>query len=157
MSTLSFIDEHERRVAASTEQVWAALVASARRLTPELPAWLVAAWGLDPARRSGGTNPTLALGDSVAGFRAAAIDPGHALALQGRHRFAEYELRFELEPLAGDRTRLRAQTRASFPGLKGGLYRLLVIGSGGHRLAVRRILARIGSRAESAASPRSAD
>ena len=157
MSTLPFIDEYDTRVAASAEQVWGALVVTAGRLTPELPGWLVAAWGLDPATRSGGSGADLAVGDSVAGFRAAAIDPGHALALRGRHRFAEYELRFELEPLSAGDTRLRAQTRASFPGLRGRLYRLLVIGSGGHRIAVRRILARIGARAESAGSPRSAD
>jgi hypothetical protein len=157
MTALPFVDEHDTRIAAPAEQVWTALVATVRRLTPELPAWLVAAWGLDPGARSAGSGSGLAVGDSVAGFTASAIDPGHALALRGRHRFAEYELRFELEPLPAGDTRLRAQTLASFPGLKGGLYRALVIGSGGHRVAVRRILARVGNRAESAGLDRSAD
>ena len=157
MSALPFIDEHDAQIGASAEQVWAALVASVSRLTPQLPRWLVAAWGLDPAGRSGGSKEALAVGDSVAGFRTAAIDPGHALALRGRHRFAEYELRFELEPLPTGDTRLRAQTNASFPGLKGAVYRALVIGSGGHRVAVGGTLARIGRRAESTGAAPSAD
>ena len=33
-----------------------------------------------------------------------------------------------------DRTRLAAQTWAAFPGIKGRIYRALVIGSGGHRV-----------------------
>jgi uncharacterized protein YndB with AHSA1/START domain len=157
VSTLPFIDQHDAQIAAPAEQVWAALVASVSRFTPQLPRWLVVAWGLEPAGRSRSSNGALAVGDSVAGFTTAAIDPGHALALRGRHRFAEYELRFELEPLPTGDTRLRAQTNASFPGLKGALYRALVIGSGGHRVAVRRILARIGSRAESTGASGSAD
>jgi hypothetical protein len=142
VSALPFIDEYDAQIAASAEQVWAALVTSVSKLTPQLPRWLVVAWGLDPAGRSSGSKEALALGDSVAGFRTAAI---------------EYELRFELEPLPTGGTRLRAQTSASFPGLKGALYRALVIGSGGHRVAVRRILARVGSRAERTGAARSAD
>jgi hypothetical protein len=74
------------------------------------------------------------------------IEPRRSLALRGRHRFAEYELRFELEPSSAGQTRLRAETSADFHGLKGRVYRALVIGTGGHRVAVGRILTRVSRR-----------
>lgn len=98
---------------------------------------------------------TPGLGDSVPGFAAVGIEPWHSLALRGRHRFAEYELRFELEPSSARQTLLRAKTSADFHGPKGTVYRALVIGTGGHRLAVGRILDRISRRVGStgAAAP----
>jgi hypothetical protein len=42
-----------------------------------------------------------------------------------------------------------AQTWAAFPGLKGSIYRALVIGSGGHRIVVRRMLKRIAAQSAS--------
>jgi hypothetical protein len=44
-----------------------------------------------------------------------------------------------------DGVRLRALTFAAFPGLHGKVYRALVIGSGGHRVVVRRMLKRIAA------------
>ena len=64
------------------------------------------------------------------------------LALRGRHPFATYRLVYELDPEA-DGVRLRALTFADFPGLRGRVYRALVIGSGGHRIVVRRMLRRV--------------
>ena len=52
--------------------------------------------------------------------------------------------------MAPDRTELRARTDAVFPGPLGWGYRLLVIGSGGHAVAVNRMLARVARRAERA-------
>lgn len=150
MTTLPFIDEHATEIDASPDRVWAAIVSTVRRIPPRLPGWVTAAWGLDPARGTGDWNEAVTIGDSVPGFTAAAIDPGHTLALQGRHRFASYELRFELKPGCAGRTRLSAQTRAAFPGLAGRVYRAMVIGTGGHRIAVRRILGRIRLTAERA-------
>ena len=46
------------------------------------------------------------------------------------------------------RPRLHAETRAAFPGSAGRAYRLLVIGTGGHVVAVRRLLSGITRRAE---------
>ena len=66
-------------------------------------------------------------------------------ALEGRHPFAVYRWVFELDAEAADRTRLRATTWAAFPGLHGKLYRALVIGTGGHRVAVRWTLKRIAA------------
>jgi hypothetical protein len=92
--------------------------------------------GCDPAQ---GT-PEFAgrLGEAVPGFRVVAAEPGRRLALCGRHRFSNYALMFVLD---GDR--LRAQTRAAFPGFLGRLYRAAVIGSGAHRLVTRRLLRQV--------------
>lgn len=68
--------------------------------------------------------------------------------MTGRHGFSDYELRFELEQDPASGTRVRATTRAAFPGLKGRLYRIAVIGTRGHRIAMRRLLATIARRAE---------
>ena len=68
-------------------------------------------------------------------------------ALKGRHPFAIYRWVFELDAEAADRTRVRAATWADFPGLHGKLYRALVIGTGGHRVAVRWTLKRIAAAA----------
>jgi hypothetical protein len=40
---------------------------------------------------------------------------------------------------------LRALTFAAFPGVHGKAYRALVIGSGGHRIVVRRMLKRVAA------------
>jgi hypothetical protein len=87
-------------------------------------------------------------GDTLPGFEVAEVAAPQLLVLRGGHRFAQYELRFELERPDSSRTRLRAQTHAAFPGLSGAGYRALVIGTGGHRIAVRRMLARVAERAE---------
>jgi hypothetical protein len=76
------------------------------------------------------------------------VERPRLLILRGRHRLAEYELRFELHQDERARTALSAVSSARFLGLSGRLYRLLVIGTGGHVLAVRRILGRVASRAE---------
>lgn len=74
---------------------------------------------------------------------------GERLALKGRHPFAIYRWVFELDDLAPGRTRVRAASWAKFPGLHGKIYRALVIGSGGHRVAVRLTLKRIAAEAQS--------
>jgi hypothetical protein len=68
--------------------------------------------------------------------------PGH-VALAGRHRFARYSLTFELDDAGGGITRLRALTHAAFPGVRGQIYKTLVIRSRGHVLATRLILRRV--------------
>ena len=74
--------------------------------------------------------------------------PPARLALAGRHWFAAYRLVFELTELPDGSTRLAAQTWAAFPGVKGRIYRALVIGSGGHRVVVRAMLKRIARSAD---------
>jgi hypothetical protein len=70
------------------------------------------------------------------------------LALAGRHRFSVYLLSFRLEDAGSGRTRLVAETRAAFPGLKGSVYRALVIGTRMHVVVTRRILSATKRRAE---------
>jgi hypothetical protein len=57
-------------------------------------------------------------------------------------------LTFRLEPLDAHRSRLRAESRAAFPGVAGSVYRLLVVGSGGHVIGVRRLLSAVKRRSE---------
>jgi hypothetical protein len=66
--------------------------------------------------------------------------PELELALVGRHRFSSYALTFRIDRLGPDRTQLRAESRAAFPGVLGRAYRIAVIGTGGHAVAVRRLL-----------------
>jgi hypothetical protein len=105
-------------------------------------------WGLEQPTRTAAWGAALAVGDTVPGFAVAELEPGRLLALRGRHRFSDYELRFELDQPVEDRTRLRATSSAEFPGVKGLVYRSLVIGTRGHRVAVRRILGSVARRAE---------
>jgi hypothetical protein len=83
-------------------------------------------------------------------FTVATAEPPRRLVLRGSHWFSIYELRFDLEPLEPGQTLLRATTFAAFPGITGRLYRMLVIGTRGHVLAVRRLLGAVAERAESA-------
>lgn len=101
-----------------------------------------------------GTEPRHAVGQplgegsALPGFAVAEVVPEQRVRLRGRHRFADYALTFTLATRP-DGTLLSARSDAAFPGLQGRAYRRLVIGSGGHRLAVTRMLRRIGRRAES--------
>lgn len=86
------------------------------------------------------------------GFVLGAAEQPERFACTGRHWFAVYELTFLLSETDGG-TRVAAQTRAAFPGVKGSIYRALVIGSGGHRAVVRHMLKRIAEQALSAPAP----
>jgi hypothetical protein len=103
--------------------------------------------GTEPAQASGDWSGGPQVGAALPGF---AVEESHAplrLALAGGHRFSRYALIFELDEAGPDRTRIRAQTWAAFPGALGRLYWALVIGTGGHRIVVRRLLRRIEARA----------
>lgn len=83
------------------------------------------------------------------GVRVARADAPRELALAGRLRFSDYALALRLDALDDGRaTRVRAETRAAFPGVAGGAYRLAVIGTRGHVLIVRRLLGAVARRAE---------
>ena len=144
MTTLPYIDEHSRHVTAPPDAVWSAL-GRAIELLPRVPVRvLTSLLGTKPRAARG--NP-LTEGATVPGFLVTEAVPGERLVLTGRHRFSEYELIFVLVP---DRngTRLCAQSYARFPGPHGRAYRAMVIGSGGHRIAVGRMLSTIARRAE---------
>jgi hypothetical protein len=124
MERLPYIDEHATTVDANREETWSALLRMMCR-DPHDPSTVPTGFVLDEAR------------------------PPVRFALKGRHPFAVYRWVFELDTEAGDphRTRLRALTWADFPGVHGKIYRMLVIGTGGHRIAVRWTLKRIAAAA----------
>jgi hypothetical protein len=144
---LSHIDEHAMEIDATPQAVWEALgrvvegsVSSGA--SPRLARVLGCA-DTDAA----GPRP-LAEGSALPGFHVAAAIAPRELALAGSHRFSDYELVFRLDDLGDGRTRLRAETRAEFPGLKGSAYRALVIGTRGHVVVTRRLLGATKRRAE---------
>jgi hypothetical protein len=132
MERLPYIDEHAITVDANREETWSALLRVMCR-DPYDPSTVSTGFVLDEAR------------------------PPVRFALKGRHPFAVYRWVFELNPeldtepgdQAAHRTRLRALTWADFPGIHGKIYRALVIGTGAHRVAVRRTLKRIAAAAYS--------
>jgi hypothetical protein len=132
MEQLPYIDEHSQRVDAPADVVWTALLKVLRREMGG-SALIAQILACDPAR--GTAEFAGRPGEAVPGFRVVEAEPGRRLVLRGRHRFSNYALTFVLD---GDR--VRAQTRAAFPGVFGRLYRAAVIGSGGHRLVARRLL-----------------
>jgi hypothetical protein len=93
-----------------------------------------------------------ALLDTLPGFRVTAAVPGSELVLEGRHRFSTYAMILRLEPDGHGGTDLRAETDAVFPGLIGGAHRALVIGTRGHVLGMRRLLAAVRRRARRVAA-----
>lgn len=137
-SALPFVDEHARIVAAPPGAAWAALVRVLPRAFGGRAAERYArAIACDPAAPHGAFP---AVGSAIVGFRVARADAPRELALVGRHRFSTYALTFRLDALDDGTTRVRAETRAAFPGVAGKLYRAAVIGTRGHLLVLRRLL-----------------
>jgi hypothetical protein len=130
---LPFVDGHRIQVGAAPERTWEAVRQLVGRLGRSAPATFVALWHLEPP----------------SGFAVAEETAPVRLVLRGRHRFSRYELAFAVAP-AGGGTAVSARTSAVFPGIAGRAYRAIVVGSGGHRIVVRRMLARIARAAERA-------
>ncbi|MGW7253104.1 hypothetical protein [Streptomyces sp. NPDC054834] len=144
-TALPYVDEHTVVVDAEPEALWRgigeALDHSFSRSGAARYARLV---GCADLTASGPRPP--AVGSVFPGFRVAAADPGRELVLVGRHRFSTYALTLRLAPAGPGRSRVRAETRARFPGPLGALYRRLVIGTGGHAVGMRRLLSAIEHR-----------
>jgi hypothetical protein len=133
---MPFIDEHGVHVHAPLSRTWDAVTKAARRLAERpAPRAFAALWQLEPAT----------------GFAIASSSAPERIALVGHHRFARYELALELHE-TGDGVEVCARTSAEFPGAAGRLYHALVIGTGGHSVAVRAMLRQIRRAAEGAAS-----
>ncbi|WP_371546329.1 hypothetical protein OG266_15930 [Streptomyces sp. NBC_00554] len=147
IASLPFVDEHVTVIAAGADDVWHALGEIVERSFSGPRAAGYARLVGSPDRKASGPRP-LAEGSTFPGFRVAAALPGRELALEGRHRFSTYALIFHLDHAGPGRTLLRAETRAVFPGLAGGLYRRLVIGTGGHAGGIRRLLSAVRRRSE---------
>lgn len=149
------MDEHEVAASASPEEVWAALPGALRDAFDRSRAhWLARILGCEGEGCAGELDsaPT----ETLAGFHVTSTDPPREVTLEGRHKFSRYRLAFEIEP-AGPGARIRAITHAEFPGVRGALYRAMVVGSGGHRIVTSRILRSIARRAERAHSHRTAE
>ena len=129
---LPFIDEHARAVTVPAAVAWRAV----RDVMG------------GPSGAAAGSYARLVGARDGRAFTVARREPPRLLELVGEHRFARYSLVFIVDGIDPDHCSVRAQTRAEFPGWAGRLYRLLVIDSRAHVLAVRRMLARIARRAE---------
>jgi hypothetical protein len=145
IAQLPYIDEHTRDLAGEPADVWPALLDAIDHAWSNPVATLAArALGCDEHAATG-PRP-LAPGSTVPGFRVTRLVTGAELVLAGRHRFSSYAVISRVEAAGHHRTRLHVESRASFPGPAGRAYRVLVIGSGGHVVAVRRLLSRIARR-----------
>lgn len=146
---LPYVDELTVDVGADRDVTWTALLRVVERSFASArgrgPARLLACEDTEPS----GPRP-LAQGSAFPGFHVEAAEAGRELALAGRHRFSTYLLTFHLEEVGSARTRLTAETRADFPGIKGSVYRALVIGTRVHVLVTRRLLTATKRRAERA-------
>jgi hypothetical protein len=141
------VDVHARPVTASPDRAWRALVAVLAGTFRDVPQPLAVARGLEPRTRTDDWDHPR-VGSTIPGFAVAEIEPPRMLTLRGGHRFSRYEFRFTLDDVGPARVALRAHTSAAFPGPLGRIYRALVIGTGGHAVAVRRLLAKVARRAE---------
>jgi hypothetical protein len=148
---LPWVDEHAIELDGTPDAVWPALLRTVEKMTAgrAAPRYARAVGCADT--EAGGPRP-LEVGSTVPGFHVGALIPERLLVLRGSHHFSDYELCFRLEPLGGVRTRLVAETRADFPGLKGRAYRALVIGTHMHVLVVRRVQHRVERRLERASA-----
>jgi hypothetical protein len=147
MEHLPHIDEHSLVVEAGRDGTWESLlrVVEASVSSGAAPRFARILGCADTA--PSGPRP-LAEGSVLSGFYVAAAESPTELALAGSHRFSSYALIFRLDDLGGGRTRVRAETRAEFPHLKGAIYRALVIGTRMHVLVTRRMLAGVKRNAE---------
>lgn len=147
IASLPYVDEHATVIAVGADDVWRGLGETLDRSfsRPGMAGYARLVGSAD--RTASGPRP-LAEGSTFPGFRVVAAVPGRELVIEGRHRFSSYALIFRLEHVGPGRSRLRAESRAAFPGLAGGLYRRLVVGTGGHVVGMRRLLSAVRRRSE---------
>src|SRR4051812_38231406 len=110
LEALPHIDEHSIYIAASPDQVWAALVETVAgtgrsRVGPPI------ARGLDCLASEASGQPGR-IGSTVPGFIVSRSVAPAVLALMGEHRFSRYALIFCAADTAAGPVRLSAETRA---------------------------------------------
>jgi hypothetical protein len=149
LETLPHVDEHSVEIDAEPQATWDALLPVVHGSFGDAASSRIARLlGCEQTERGGDPEHP---GATVPGFVVARAIKPTLYALLGAHRFSRYALVFRIDPIdEGDRSRLRAETRAEFPGTKGRAYRTLVIGTRGHVLVVRRLLRAVKRRAERA-------
>jgi hypothetical protein len=117
------VDEHTTVIAASVDEVWPALLETLdRRFSRPVVRAYARIVGCAEATASG-PRP-LAEGANIPGFRVTVAAPARELVLEGRHRFSSYVLTFRLDQLGSGSSRLRAESRARFPGMAGRVWHL---------------------------------
>ncbi len=140
------VDEHSVEIDAPAEAAWAALFPTlgesldgplARRTAKALDCRDEEAVG--DLHHPGGTLPGFVVARSVAPVM---------LALMGEHKYSRYALVFRIDLLPGQRCRVRAETRALFPGAKGTVYKCAIVGTRGHAIVTRSLLRSLKKRAE---------
>jgi hypothetical protein len=145
---LPSLDEHSIEVDAPADAAWSALFPVLEgSFAGPMSTRIARALGCAQTERDGDLRHP---GGTLPGFVVARAVPPALLALLGAHRFSRYALVFGIDRLPGGRCRVRAETRAEFPGAAGRAYRALVIATHGHVLVVRRLLRTIRRRAERA-------
>lgn len=146
VTDLARIDKHRTVMAASPAATWEAT-------SRAIEASMSGAVGTAIASALGCRNVCAAgprplrTGSAFCGFQVAVAEPPHKLVLAGAHRFASYGLILRIDATP-EGSRLRAESRARFPGWTGRIYRALVIGTGAHKIAMRRLLAAIKRQAK---------
>ncbi len=144
---LPHVDEHSASIAASPNTAWDALLrvveGSFASGASSRGARLLACEDIEAS----GPRP-LAAGSVLPGFQVETAARPRELGLVGSHRFSDYALIFRLDAVNDGSATLRAETRATFPGLKGRAYRAAVIGTRMHVLVTRRLLAATKQSAE---------
>ena len=149
IAALPYVDEHTKIIAASVDDVWRVLLEILEETFNRPTAARYARIVRCDDRAVAGPRP-LAAGSSMPGFRVVVAVPSSELVLVGHHRFSSYALSFRLQPIGSDQSRVQVETRAAFPRWSGRIYRLMIIGTGGHVVVVRRLLARVEARCEAA-------
>ncbi|WP_328836593.1 hypothetical protein [Streptomyces europaeiscabiei] len=145
---LPFVDEQTILIEAHAGEVWWAL-AEALDWAFSRPAAVRYAQLVGCAdHTAAGPRPPVVGATTFPGFRTATVIPARELTLLGRHRFSSYTWTFRLDEVEPGRVRLRAETRATFPGPVGGLYRLLALGTGTHARLTRGLLTTVRRQAE---------
>ena len=146
LERLPAVDEHGALVLAPIERTWEALLPVVRgSFSGRAVGRVAGALGSCATEVSGQIDRR---GSTVPGFIVVRVVEPAVLALQGEHRFSRYGLIFRLEPTKDENTLLRAETRAEFPGVKGQIYKTLVIRTRLHVLVVNRILRAVRRRAK---------
>jgi hypothetical protein len=136
---LPHVDEHSIAIEATPDTTWDALLRVVEGSFASGASTRGARLLGCADTAASGPRPLVA-GSVVPGFHIETADRPWELALAGSHRFSDYALIFRLDEQGDNRTILRAETRAAFPGLKGRAYRAIVIGTRIHVLMTRRML-----------------
>ena len=145
---LPLLDSHSVVIPAGTSAAWRGVVRLVSdRMSSPAAARYARLVGCVPAAASG-PRP-VEVGSTVPGFEVTTLKPERELVLTGRHRFARYQVVFRVSGApASTVSTVVAESRAEFPGRLGAVYRMLVIGTRFHVLAVRRMLRSIAREAD---------